>query len=284
MAAIDVGGTTCRAAVVSADGRILAMARAATPPGGDRVILLLKLHELLDEVSKSHPPTHDRIGLALPGVWDDAGVMQRANNLPRLVGADLPRLFEGALGRPVLLETDVNAAGWAQWRRLESRPRRFAYLSIGTGVGGCIIADGAMLRDKGGRPWQFCDIPVTAAPEGGAGIPPANPPECQLQLEQAVRTALDSGNLTAAAHALAQAVIALCERFQPDVIALGGGAVDHAPQLADLVQDCARLCLAAYSCPDRDGPDARPPDFIRAPLRSDEAGVLGVGSLVLAPG
>ena len=109
------------------------------------------------------------VGIAMPGIWDrQTGVMQRALNLPRLEGTDVVRLFERALRRPVRVETDVNAAGWAQWRAIRPCPLRFVYLSIGTGVGGSVILDGQLLRHTRGGAGHLGHLIVDTAADACA--------------------------------------------------------------------------------------------------------------------
>ena len=55
--------------------------------------------------------------------------------------------LEAQLDVPVFIDNDANAAGWAEFRFGAGRGyRHMAMLTIGTGVGGAIIADGRLLR------------------------------------------------------------------------------------------------------------------------------------------
>ncbi|MEP0846191.1 MAG: ROK family protein [Phycisphaerae bacterium] len=264
---IDIGGTSCRAAVVARGGSILRMQREPTPADGEPQQLAATLSRLVAAVSRDDESATRPAGVALPGIWDHATRrMLRANNLPRLVGVDLLDYFGALLRRPFVLETDVNAAAWAQWRACAPRPARFVYLSIGTGVGGAAIVEGTLLRDEHGGAGHFGDIVVDDSPDA-----PAGRTGVRGGLEAVVRHALerarhDRGAIAAAATAVAHGLREIASRHAPDTIALGGGVLDHVVGFFDLV------AVAGTESPVR---------LIRSPLRSDDAGVIGAGLLAL---
>lgn len=264
---IDIGGTSCRAAVVSRSGLILRRQREPTPADGDPQQLAATLCRLLNTVGGDDKLESRPAGVALPGIWDrGSGRMLRANNLPRLAGVDLIGYFGAMLRRPFVLETDVNAAGWAQWRACFPKPARFVYLSIGTGVGGAAIVDGALLREEDGGAGHFGDIVVDDAPDA-----PAGRTGVRGGLEAVVRHAVerseqDPGAIADAAAAIGRGLHEIARRHAPDTIAVGGGVLEHCRGFFDIV------LAAATRVPAR---------VIRAPLRSDDAGVIGAGLLAL---
>lgn len=273
---IDIGGTSVRAALVDNSGHILAATRAPTPPGGDSLQLVEMLAHLVREVSKRAATTIPTIGVALPGIRDaETDVMKRAVNLPRLEGINVRKLFERALHRPVYLEVDVNAAGWAQWRASTPLPRRFAYLSLGTGVGGCVILDGEIVQHTHGGAGHFGHLVVDTAPDapscgcGGRGCleattsgpPPAETPAWE---EWAAK----------AANGLALGLLQIAHLYAPDTITLGGGVADHHPDLVAHTQS-AFDALHGTLVPEQ-------VNIQIAPLPTDEAGVIGAALLALA--
>ena len=272
---IDIGGTSVRAALVDDSGHILAATRAPTPAGGDPEQLAETLARLVTEISGQAAVTVPTIGVALPGIRDaETGVMQRAVNLPRLEGVNVRELLERALRRPVYLETDVNAAGWAQWRASAPLPRRFVYLSLGTGVGGCVILDGEIVRHTHDGAGHFGHLVVDTAPNapscgcGGRGCLEAitsRPPSAEA-------AARDEWT-TKAANALALGLLHIAHLYAPDTIVLGGGVVEHHPELVPRTQsafDVLRTTLAPEQM-----------NIQTAPLPTDRAGVTGAALLAL---
>jgi glucokinase len=280
---IDIGGTHCRAAIVGAPGRILAQAEAATPEAGDPQRLAKALAALAAKAIENapKPPSSTTVGVVLPGIWDRAtGVMQRAVNLPALDGANVRGLFEAALDCPVRLETDVIAAAWAQYRCLTPQPRRFVYLSLGTGVGGCAILDGEILRHTRGGAGHFGHLIVDTSP--GAPICRCGARGC---LEAVVSGGLAGtwhrgdepqrpvGTPGMAADALATGLLQISHFYAPDTIALGGGVIDHNPEL--LSETRAAFEQKASSLV---------PEGMRiekAPLPTNEAGAIGAALLAM---
>lgn len=261
---LDIGGTRCRAGAVTADGRIVAAAHAPTPEQGERGQLVAVVRQLVGEVTAGAEPTTPTVGVAVPGIRDaESGVMLRANNLRRLEGADVRRLFSETLQRPVCIESDVNAAGWAQWRHTTPLPRRFVYVSIGTGVGGCVILDGKIVRHTHGGAGHFCDLIVDTSVDAAADKR-AIPGNFESQV-------VGDAHPARVVRALAIGLHQIASIYAPDTIALGGGVIDHLPELIEQENAAFSDLRAGLSF----GPIA----IRRAPLPSDEAGVIGVALL-----
>lgn len=255
---IDIGGTFCRAALISAQGRVLSLRRAATPPRGAPAGLAQLLTELAAGVLADRREVVEPAGVALPGVRDDSGdVLLRANNLPALVGVNVRSLLEGALRRPVRLEADVVAAGWAQWLHCRPRPQHFAYVSVGTGVGACVIEKGRCQPAVAAGGARFCDALVEDSRGAAGGLEAV----VRRELAAVVR---DAGALRHVARAIASALRQLPSASGFDVIALGGGVVEHTPGLVPEVQSQLAGCRV-----------------IGGPLSSNVAGVVGAAMLVL---
>jgi predicted NBD/HSP70 family sugar kinase len=283
---VDVGGTSIRVAAVAPNGAILCARTCRTAPDGDPDSLADGLRRLCTEVSSSVPLGNEPAGVAIPGIWDrETGVLRRAVNLPRLEGRNLLTLFADALGRPVHLETDVNAAGWAQWRSRVPRASRFVYLSIGTGVGGSVILDGQIVRHTNGGAGHFGFLIVDTDPGAPAGrnevrgclSAMVSGPALGLFIDAAERPgerAAEPGPPTyspRSARALVIGLAQLAHLYNPDVICLGGGVIDNIPGLLHAAREHFELFRSRMM----------PPHLTieRGPLASDEAGVIGAALL-----
>lgn len=260
---IDVGGTHVRAAVVDGAGTILASTIAATPPEGEPEQLAELLARIVADIRAETTPTSGAVGVALPGIRDETGVVRRAVNLPRLEGVNARHFCEQALGRSVLVETDANAAGWAQWHGLDSRPQRFVYLTIGTGVGGCVILDGAIVRHTHDGPGHLGHLIVDTS---------CDAPKCRCGARGCLEALLADVN-GPLARSLAIALVQIAHLYAPEIITLGGGKVDSAPELVDRTRaefDALKGTLVPSEI-----------QLLRAPLSSNEAGVSGAALLAM---
>lgn len=77
---------------------------------------------------------------------DDFGRIT-ATPKPGWQGVDIPARLRAALGVPVAIETDVNAAALAEARLRDARS--LAYVTVGTGIGVGLVVEGATVRGLG---------------------------------------------------------------------------------------------------------------------------------------
>ncbi len=248
---IDIGGGHVGVGVVSADGDLRSLVDARIPERGAPEALAEVVRTGAQSAIDQAGVQPERFGVALPGVWDrTTAVMKRAVNLPLLEGTDLRALFTGALGATPHLDADVNAAGWAQWRAIEPTPTRFLYLSLGTGVGGCVVLDGQLIKHTRGGAGHFGFLIVDTAPDAPAGrneVPGclsafASGPSLQAlasgsedPLESYVP--LTDDVLDVASQALAIGLLQIIHIYAPNQIVLGGGVIDHHAELVTRTRD-----------------------------------------------
>lgn len=278
---LDIGGTHCRAALVDARGVIVGQVRRRATPAS-AAGLARRVRELRDECVAASGLTPTVVGVGLPG-WRDrsTGVMRRAVNLPFLEGLDVRRFLEQALDAAVRIETDANAAGWAQFaagrRPASSRSdQTYAYLSIGTGIGACAIVDGALVTHTRGGPGHFGHMPVDTSDD--APLCACGARGCAEAFLAAWRATAAPGGAPPAASrspALLRALTVLCRHvaavYAPERVELGGGVVDADEALAPAV---AAACAAQRGSLWEGGFTVT-----RAPLPGEQAGVIGAALL-----
>ena len=87
-------------------------------------------------------------GLDCAGLIDGTkGYLYYSPNLPGWKDTDLRAMFAGELGLPVTVDNDVNCAAWGEFVLGAGRgTRNFVCLTLGTGIGGGVIADGRLYR------------------------------------------------------------------------------------------------------------------------------------------
>jgi glucokinase len=88
------------------------------------------------------------VGFACPGPLDTrAGIVFLAPNMPGWINIHARDILQKAVGRPVVLENDANAAAYGESRcGAAQKVRGLIVLTLGTGIGGGIILGGRMLR------------------------------------------------------------------------------------------------------------------------------------------
>ena len=142
---IDLGGTDTKYGIVDGAGRVLRRGRWPTEAerGPEGVLVRVAAHarEMIGS---------DRViavGMGVPGPMSSrVGMVYEAPNLPGWVNVPVQKILEEALGLPVRLNNDANAAAWGEFRAGAGRGASTMILyTLGTGVGGGIIIDGELL-------------------------------------------------------------------------------------------------------------------------------------------
>lgn len=145
---VDIGGTKVAAGVVDEKGQVLARARRRTP-SRDPEHLVDVVVEIVRQLRTEH--NVDIIGVGAAGFIDAA----RSTVLfaPNLAWRNTPLRAQIAdrLGIDIVVENDANAAAWGEFRfgAGENDPD-LVCLTIGTGIGGGLVIDGALHRGRFG--------------------------------------------------------------------------------------------------------------------------------------
>lgn len=139
---IDLAGTDrIIGAVLTLDGDIVVRRDVAMPIAGDVVATVVELAGEL--VAESHAPVLG-IGVGTPGVVDDRGVILTAPNFG-WAGFDLEGALRSALGLPVLVANDANAAVLAEYT-FGGAPDDVVLVKVGRGVGSGLLTAGQPMR------------------------------------------------------------------------------------------------------------------------------------------
>ncbi len=141
---MDIGGTNVRGAIVAEDGTVVREEHRHTPRG-----FAALSDTILDVVAdlRSGPPEVIAVGIGIAALVDFDGRVHFAPNLPGLVNVPLRDQLNEALDLPVVIDNDANVAAWGEAVYGAAAGVRDALLiTLGTGIGGGIIAGGALYR------------------------------------------------------------------------------------------------------------------------------------------
>ncbi|WP_438855836.1 ROK family glucokinase [Agromyces sp. M3QZ16-3] len=140
---IDIGGTKIAGAVVDELGVIVRSARVPTPV--DTAALEDSVVAMIGELAGGE--RIDAVGVAAAGFIDAA--QSTVYYAPNIDWRNEPfrEKLEARVGGNVVVENDANAAGWAEFRFGAGRMvSDMVMLTIGTGVGGAIVAGDRLFR------------------------------------------------------------------------------------------------------------------------------------------
>ncbi|MFN2606279.1 MAG: ROK family protein [Acidimicrobiales bacterium] len=300
---IDVGGTKCLG--VALDGEaVVGESRVATPAGPRELVDALV--ELVAVLGRKAPV--EAVGLGVPGLVDRDGVLRVAPNLAAGEGLAVRAVLEERLGVPVVVENDATAAAWGECRRGAACGLADVVLvTLGTGIGGGLVAGGRVHRGANGFAGEIGHMVVD--PDGppcpcgqrgcweryasGSGLgrlareaATAGAAARVLALAGGDLAAVRGEHVTAAvAEGDAQAteilgrfgwwvalgLANLANVFDPEAFVLGGGLVRAADALFAPVRAAFPTLLQ--------GTGRRPPVAILAAELGEEAGAVGAACL-----
>jgi glucokinase len=142
---IDLGGTYIKFGLVDESGQILK--KGQIPTLGERKsrdIVLSQMHKAVETVIENGIAG---IGIGTPGVVDNDGVVFESPNLPDWHNLPLKAIFADRWNVPIVVENDVNSITWGEYLFGAGKGcRTIICLTLGTGVGGGMVINGALLR------------------------------------------------------------------------------------------------------------------------------------------
>jgi len=164
---IDLGGTKCEVQLFDADWALVGQRRDPTPGDYDAIVALLAEQLRWAEAQAGGPVP---MGVGTAGLVDAQGVSLTAN-LPA-TGRRLVADVGEAVGRPVPFVNDCRALALSEAVFGAGRgKRRVMSLILGTGVGGGLATDGALLADPMGLGGEFGHIAAPASVIVAHGLP-----------------------------------------------------------------------------------------------------------------
>jgi len=281
-AGVELGGTKCVALLARGPGEVLERETVATTSPGET---LSKLAGLLAKWR------FEALGIASFGPVDldlaspDYGHITSTPK-PGWAGADVLGVLRRAADVPVAFDTDVNGAAFAEMHWGAGRGfDDFAYVTVGTGVGVGLIANGLPMR--GFAHCELGHIRVARLPgDDFAGSCPyhgdcveglaAGPSiAARVGAERVDSLGADDPMWESVAWALAQLCHAIVCAAAPRAIAIGGGVLDKQPHLLPRIETMLVDSLNGYMTLPSDRPYIRPPEL------GSNAGPLGAIALAM---
>jgi glucokinase len=312
VAGLDVGGTKIlgRAVLSDAPDQPLVEVRVDTPQGTEAV--LDALESVVNQLAQSGDVSSNgglrAVGVGVPGLVDERGVLRFAPNLPGVTEVPIGPDLSARLSLPVTVDNDANCATWCEFSIGAAAHVDDAILiTLGTGIGAGIVTAGRLHRGGhgfAGEPGHMVIDPVGPpcpcgrrgcwerfasgsglgrlgrdAAEAGrsprvaelAGGDPVN-----VRGEHVTRAAIE-GDAAALevirefAWWFAAGVANLVDILDPEIVVVGGGLADAGELLLVPAREAFRGLVLA--------PDHRPEVPIVAARYGPEAGAIGAGLL-----
>ncbi len=304
---VDVGGTKILAALVKANGKIVARRRGSTPRNttSDEIVsAIVQLIELLLADKKLSAKDVKAIGLGVPGVVDaDEGRVVLTPNM-NLSEVDLAKQIKAQFRVPVAVGNDVNLGTLGEkWLGAARLADSAVGIFVGTGIGSGIILNGKLLRGSREAAGEIGHITMQfGGPKCGCGARGClEALASRSAIERDIREAVEAGGKTMltklldgdlkiirsrmllqaleqgdalarkvvhrAAEVLGAACLTIRHLVDPEVIVLGGGVIEAC---GDFILPVVEEAVTSDTIP-----GARPGGRVVRSLLGDDAVVLG---------
>lgn len=294
---VDIGGTKTVVAAVDVTGRVHARASHETRSERGFTPCLSELLQVIRGVlQKAAWPmdTLEGIGIGCAGpVSPQRGTIHNPYTLPGWDGANIVTPLREAFRVPVGLENDADAAAVGEFRfGAGDHASPLVMVTLGTGVGGAVLVNGAIYRGVDGEHPELGHLPVLPnGPEcycgtrgcweslaSGTAIAEAGKLLGFHDSRAVFAAAADDANAAAiiqrAVKATATATWTMLHTFLPQRIVLGGGiGEEHFDRFAEEM----RVQIAHASQVPKTGIE-----IVKAG-RGNEAGVIGAAGLMFPP-
>jgi glucokinase len=289
--AVDIGGTQLRVALVDEAGRIVSRASAPSLAKAGPEANVAEIVALARKVGLAQ--ARERVvavGIGAPGPLDsETGTII---DIPTLVGwRDFPlrEVIGAAFGLPAMLENDGVAAAFGEWVfGAGVGCRHLVYVTVSTGIGGGVIADGRIVHGRRGMAGHVGHIslasegprcscgaigcfealaagPAFAAAARSRGYPDA--PAVVAAARRGEPAALEI--VDREAEILGRGFASLAHLYSPERIVMGGGVAQGFDVLGPrIAASFARHAMAPF----RDV-------AILAAANGDNAGLVGAAAL-----
>ncbi|HFI0265304.1 TPA: ROK family glucokinase [Streptococcus suis] len=162
---IDLGGTSVKLAILTTDGEIQEKWSIKTNILDEGSHIVPDIIDSILHRFETHGLTKDDflgVGMGSPGVVDsEAGTVIGAYNLNWKTLQLVKEQFESALGLPFFIDNDANVAALGeQWVGAGNNNPNVVFMTLGTGVGGGVIAAGNLIRGVKGAGGELGHITV----------------------------------------------------------------------------------------------------------------------------
>jgi len=161
---VDLGGTNLRIAAVTVDGKLIEKVTLGTQVSLGRDHVLNEMCGAIRQLSEKYKGSGKMhgVGIGVPGIIHMAtGRIYESPNLPGWADSPVRDEIEQRLGARVFLENDANAAALGEkWLGAGRDVPHLAMITLGTGVGGGLVLDGAVWHGMNGMAGELGHITV----------------------------------------------------------------------------------------------------------------------------
>ena len=255
---VDIGGTAIKYGIISEEGIILERGEAKTEAQKGGPFVLSKAVEIVRQYKNKMELSG--ICISTAGMVDPAKgeIFHSAPLIPQYAGTKFKETMEQTFHLPCEVENDVNCAGLAEYTSGAAKGSRIALmLTIGTGIGGCLIWEGKVFHGFGN---SACEVGYMRMGEsdfqtmGAASILTKkvalwkNEPEEKWDGYRIFEAAKNGDEqclqaIDEMADTLGMGIANICYVVNPEVVVLGGGIMAQKEFLEEKIEAAVKKYL-----------------------------------------
>lgn len=248
---IDIGGTAIKYGIIAENAEILRRSETPTEAQKGGPAILAKVIDIVHQFCQTEHISG--ICISTAGIVDTqkGEIFYSAPLIPRYTGTRFKETLECQFGIPCEVENDVNCAGLAEYTSGAAQGSKLMLmLTIGTGIGGCLVMNGEVLHGSGNSACEVGYMHMRGSDFqtlGAASVLTRKVAEQKHEpqenwsgyriFEEAkhgdtiCRIAIDE-----MADILGQGIANICYVIDPEVVVLGGGIMAQEAYLKDRIQ------------------------------------------------
>lgn len=255
---VDIGGTAIKYGIISEEGIILERGEEKTEAQKGGPFVLSKAVEIVRQYNNKMKL--DGICISTAGMVDPVKgeIFHSAPLIPQYAGTKFKETMEQTFHLPCEVENDVNCAGLAEYTSGAAKGSRIALmLTIGTGIGGCLIWEGKVFHGFGN---SACEVGYMRMGEsdfqtmGAASILTKkvalwkNEPEEKWDGYRIFEAAKNGDEqclqaIDEMADTLGMGIANICYVVNPEVVVLGGGIMAQKEFLEEKIEAAVKKYL-----------------------------------------
>lgn len=229
---IDIGGTTTALGLVNRYGVIIKSASFSTCAGNSPEVFVSRLAQQIKKLQDDLPSAHFVCGMGIgaPNAHAGRGTIEQAVNLNWGDTVDFVSLLQKHYDLPISITNDANAAAVGEMLFGNARGlKHFIVITLGTGLGSGIVADGRLLYGASGFAGELGHTVVN--PEGR---------QCSCGKKGCLETYVSAAGITRTALEL------LAERLEPSLLRTLPCEKITSKMIFELALEGDTLALAAF--------------------------------------
>lgn len=152
---IDLGGTFIKSAIVDSNGKIVKQYKTESYSHISPKRVITQIEKCIQQLKKGFKKEIAGIGIGAPGIVTN-GVVKYPPNFKGWKEIKLKALIEKKFKTETIIDNDANCAGLAELQFGQGKKyKNFIFLTLGTGIGGAMVVDGALYRGEQNGAGEF---------------------------------------------------------------------------------------------------------------------------------